>query len=96
VLNSPWGLEVAPKGFGRFSGDLLVGNFGEGRINAYDLRTGAFKGTLEDRDHHAIVIPGLWGLQRGTYKAGGKEAVWFSAGINKEANGLLGVLRAEH
>ncbi|WP_331736938.1 TIGR03118 family protein [Streptomyces sp. NBC_00211] len=96
VLNSPWGLEVAPKGFGKFSGDLLVGNFGDGRINVFDLHTGAFKATVEDRDGHPIEIPGLWGLQRGTDKSGGKEAVWFAAGINDENNGLLGVLRAEH
>lgn len=96
VLNSPWGLEVAPKGFGKFSGDLLVGNFGDGRINVFDLHTGAFKATLEDRNGHPIAIPGLWGLQRGTDKSGGKEAVWFAAGINDEENGLLGVLRAEH
>ncbi|MEV6734188.1 MULTISPECIES: TIGR03118 family protein [unclassified Streptomyces] len=96
ALNSPWGLEVAPKGFGKFSGDLLVGNFGDGRINAFDLHTGAFKGTLEDPDGNQITIPGLWGLQRGTDEAGGREAVWFAAGINDEADGLLGVLRAEH
>ncbi|MEW1638271.1 TIGR03118 family protein [Streptomyces sp. NPDC093801] len=95
VLNSPWGLEVAPKGFGKFSGDLLVGNFGDGRINAFDLRTGEFEGTIEDRNGHPISIPGLWGLKRGTDKSGGREAVWFAAGINDEENGLLGVLRAE-
>jgi uncharacterized protein (TIGR03118 family) len=48
-LNSPWGLTVAPKNFGEFSGDLLVGNFGDGRINAYDLRSGEFQGTLASR-----------------------------------------------
>ncbi|MER7469066.1 TIGR03118 family protein [Streptomyces sp. NPDC097981] len=96
VLNSPWGLEVAPKGFGKFSGDLLVGNFGDGRINVFDLHTGEFKATVKDRDGHPIAIPGLWGLQRGTDKSGGTEAVWFAAGINEENNGLLGVLRAEH
>ncbi|RKT06621.1 uncharacterized protein (TIGR03118 family) [Streptomyces sp. 3211.6] len=96
VLNSPWGLEVAPKGFGKFAGDLLVGNFGDGRINAFDLHTGKFKGTVKDRDGHPISIPGLWGLKRGTDESGGREAVWFAAGINDEENGLLGVLRAEH
>src|SRR4029079_4981353 len=45
-LNSPWGMVIAPSGFGDFSGDLLVGNFGDGRIHAYDPSTGAFKGTL--------------------------------------------------
>jgi uncharacterized protein (TIGR03118 family) len=96
VLNSPWGLEVAPRGFGKFSGDLLVGNFGDGRINAFDLRTGHFEGTLKDRNGKPIEIPGLWGLLRGTDRSGGRDAVWFAAGINDEANGLLGVLRAQH
>ncbi|MFF1344096.1 TIGR03118 family protein [Streptomyces sp. NPDC058290] len=96
VLNAPWGLEVAPKGFGKFAGDLLVGNFGDGRINVFDRHTGKPKGHLEDREGNPIEIPGLWGLQRGTDKSGGRESVWFAAGINDEENGLLGVLRAEH
>ncbi|WP_405876565.1 TIGR03118 family protein [Streptomyces sp. NBC_01136] len=95
VLNSPWGLETAPEKFGKFSGDLLVGNFGDGRINAFDLRTGRFEGTLRDRNGNPIAIPGLWGLQRGTDKSGGKDSVWFAAGINGESDGLLGTLRAE-
>ncbi|MGW3193843.1 TIGR03118 family protein [Streptomyces sp. NPDC001118] len=94
VLNSPWGLEVAPRGFGRFAGDLLVGNFGDGRINVFDLRTGRFEGTLDHPDGQPIVIPGLWGLQRGTARSGGEDSVWFAAGINDEQNGLLGTLRA--
>ena len=96
VLNSPWGLEVAPQGFGKFSGDLLVGNFGDGHINAFDLHTGHFEGTLNGQNGDPIEIPGLWGLLRGTNRSGGRDAVWFAAGINDEANGLLGVLRAEH
>ncbi|MFE7246164.1 TIGR03118 family protein [Streptomyces sp. NPDC057580] len=95
VLNSPWGLETAPKGFGKFSGDLLVGNFGDGRINAFDLRTGRFEGTVKDPEGNPIVIPGLWGLQRGTDQSGGRESVWFAAGIEDEEHGLLGTLRAE-
>ncbi|MER6126697.1 TIGR03118 family protein [Streptomyces sp. NPDC001795] len=95
VLNSPWGLETAPKGFGKFSGDLLVGNFGDGRINAFDLRTGRFEGTVKDPSGNPIVIPGLWGLQRGTDQSGGRESVWFAAGIEDEEHGLLGTLRAE-
>ncbi|MFE1788472.1 TIGR03118 family protein [Streptomyces sp. NPDC059525] len=95
VLNSPWGLEIAPKGFGKFAGDLLVGNFGDGRINVFDRHSGKFKGTVEDRNGRPIAIPGLWGLKRGTDKSGGREAVWFAAGINDEENGLLGVIRAE-
>ncbi|MEU6508594.1 TIGR03118 family protein [Streptomyces sp. NPDC046942] len=94
-LNSPWGLEVAPKKFGKFGGDLLVGNFGDGRIHAFDLRTGRFEGTLDNPAGQPIVINGLWGLQRGTAKSGGENSVWFAAGINDEQDGLLGTLRAE-
>ncbi|MGH8963100.1 MAG: TIGR03118 family protein [Jatrophihabitantaceae bacterium] len=93
-LDSPWGMVVAPATFGHFAGDLLVGNFGDGRIHAYDLRTGHFEGTLQNRRHHAIVIDGLWGLIRGDQAAGGPDAVWFSAGPDSESHGLLGILRA--
>ncbi|MFI2203760.1 TIGR03118 family protein [Streptomyces sp. NPDC020192] len=95
ALNSPWGLEVAPKGFGKFAGDLLVGNFGDGHINVFDLRTGRPEGSLNDPNGKPIVIDGLWGLQRGTGRSGGENSVWFAAGINGEKNGLLGTLRAE-
>ncbi|MER6073702.1 TIGR03118 family protein [Streptomyces sp. NPDC001817] len=95
VLNSPWGLETAPKGFGKFAGDLLVGNFGDGRINAFDLRTGRFEGTLRCPDGTPVVIEGLWGLQRGTARSGGTDSVWFAAGIEDEQHGLLGTLRPE-
>jgi uncharacterized protein (TIGR03118 family) len=94
VLNSPWGMTVAPASFGKFAGDLLVGNFGDGRIHAFDLRTGHLEGTLQDERHHAIVIDGLWGLIVGDAIAGGTDAVWFSAGPDGEAHGLLGILRA--
>jgi uncharacterized protein (TIGR03118 family) len=95
VLNSPWGLEVAPRGFGRFAGDLLVGNFGDGRIHAFDLDSGRFEGTLRDRNGKPIEIEGLWGLQQGTDRSGGRDSVWFAAGIEDEEHGLLGTLRAE-
>ncbi|MGW3497933.1 TIGR03118 family protein [Streptomyces sp. NPDC001020] len=94
VLNSPWGLELAPARFGKFSGDLLVGSFGDGTIHAFNLRTGRFEGTVSDRNGNAIVIPGVWGLQRGTRQVGGADALWFAAGIEDEQHGLLGVLRA--
>lgn len=95
VLNSPWGMAVAPQTFGKFAGDLLVGNFGDGRIHAFDLRTGHLDGTLRDTHHHAIVIDGLWGLLVGDAVAGGADSVWFSAGPNDESHGLLGILRAD-
>jgi uncharacterized protein (TIGR03118 family) len=94
VLNSPWGMTIAPAGFGRFSKDLLVGNFGNGRIHAFNPRTGNMLGALRDRHHHPIVIDGLWGLLPGDQAAGGTHSVWFSAGPNDESHGLLGLLRA--
>ena len=93
-LNSPWGLVRAPKTFGAWAGQLLVGNFGDGRIHAYRLRNGAELGTLHNRHGHAVVIDGLWGLLRGDPSAGGNNALWFSAGPGDEAHGLLGTLTA--
>ena len=94
VLDSPWGLAIAPKGFGEFSGDLLVGNFGNGRINAFDVRSGERAGTLRATNGNALVIDGLWGLLPGNGTAGGTSDMWFSAGPAGETHGLLGVLRA--
>jgi uncharacterized protein (TIGR03118 family) len=93
VLNSPWGMVVAPDTFGSFAGDLLVGNFGDGLIHAFDLRTGAFQGTLRKADRQPLVIDGLWGLIRGDDVAGGADSVWFSAGPQNESHGLLGLLQ---
>lgn len=93
ALNSPWGLLVAPATFGRFAGDLLVGNFGDGRIHAFDLSSGEFDGTLRGANHQPIAIDGLWGLIRGDQVSGGADSVWFSAGPNGEADGLLGLLQ---
>ena len=66
ALDSPWGLALAPAGFGRFSGDLLVGNFGNGHINVYSPSTGAHLGQLRQESGRPIVIDGLWGLSFGT------------------------------
>src|SRR5438876_2508891 len=63
TLNSPWGMALAPDEFGEFGGTLLVGNFGDGRINAFDPATGASLGPLTDGSGHPITIPGLWGLR---------------------------------
>jgi uncharacterized protein (TIGR03118 family) len=94
-LNSPWGLTVAPQNFGEFSGDLLVGNFGDGRINAYDGRSGEFKGTLRKPNGTPIEIEGLWGIAFGNGQtAGPKNTLFFAAGINGEADGLFGTLKA--
>jgi uncharacterized protein (TIGR03118 family) len=89
-LNSPWGLAVAPAGFGPFGGHLLVGNFGDGKIHAYDLRSGRPDGALLNEQHKPISINGLWGLTFGTASTGGTGTLLFSAGLNDEADGLVG------
>jgi uncharacterized protein (TIGR03118 family) len=94
VLNSPWGMTLAPAGFGQFAGDLLIGNFGDGRIHAFDPATGEVLGTLRGTSGAPLAIDGLWGLITGDAAAGGPDAVWFSAGPDEESHGLLGVLRA--
>jgi uncharacterized protein (TIGR03118 family) len=87
ALNAPWGMTIAPAGFGAFGGDLLVGNFGDGTINAFDPDTGALVGTLSGSDGNPLVIDGLWGL-----KAGPNGSVLFAAGPNDEQNGLVGTV----
>jgi uncharacterized protein (TIGR03118 family) len=93
-LNAPWGLAMAPASFGKFGGDLLVGNFGDGRIQAYDATTGGFRGTLKDANLKDIRIEGLWGLTFGNgVTAGDKGTLYFTAGTNDEADGLFGSLK---
>ncbi|HJT33147.1 MAG TPA: TIGR03118 family protein [Pirellulales bacterium] len=92
-LNSPWGMTLAPANFGDLSGDLLVGNFGNGKINAFDPSTGAFKGTLTNATGAPIVIDGLWALQFGNGAGGGDaNTLYFSAGTGGEQHGLFGAL----
>ncbi len=91
-LNSPWGLALAPAGFGRFGGDLLVGNFGDGRINAFDPVTGHFAGRLRRENGSFIHIDGLWGLMFGNGVAATPKTLIFSAGPGGESHGLLGTL----
>ncbi len=93
VLNSPWGMVVAPNGLGRFGGTLFVGNFGDGTINAFDLRSGRFVGQLEDRMGRTLAIEGLWGLEKNPAFTTGIRSIYFSAGPNEETDGLLGTLR---
>ena len=94
VLNSPWGLAVAPAGFGDLAGDLLVGNFGDGKINAFDLATGAPEGSLSAASGSPIVNPGLWGLMFGSGSAngGGANTLLLTAGPNAESDGLLAAI----
>lgn len=95
ALNSPWGLALAPSNFGQFSNDLLVGNFGNGRINAFDPNTGALLGQLKNQKGLIISINGLWGLAFGNGQtAGPTNALFFTAGINDEADGLFGKIQA--
>ncbi|WP_329083245.1 MULTISPECIES: TIGR03118 family protein [unclassified Streptosporangium] len=93
ALNAPWAMTLAPKGFGAHSGALLVGNFGDGRINAYNPRNGRPLGPLRSSDGKAITLSGLWDLERGTETVGGTNALWFSAGSDGGTHGLLGLIR---
>lgn len=90
VLNSPWGIAKAPAAFGEFSSDILVGNFGDGNINAFDAN-GAWQGTLKDKDSVDISISGLWGITDGL--PGYANWLYFTAGPNHEAHGLFGYLK---
>jgi uncharacterized protein (TIGR03118 family) len=94
ALNSPWGLALAPANFGNFSNDLLVGNFGDGTINAYNPTTGAFVGQMQDDNGNAIQIGDLWGLSFGNgVSSGPANTLFFSAGINSGRDGLFGSLQ---
>jgi uncharacterized protein (TIGR03118 family) len=98
TLDSPWGLAVAPAGFGRFSGALLVGNFGNSRINAFDLKHGTFLGQLTGTNGKPLVLnggfqsqKGLWGIAFGNgVAAGSNNTLFFASGINDETDGLFG------
>ncbi|MDD1620875.1 MAG: TIGR03118 family protein [Methylococcaceae bacterium] len=90
-LNAPWGMALAPAGFGKFSGRLLVGNFGDGRINAFDLATGEFVGQLRGVGHRPIQIDGLWGIAFGNgFRNQPANTLFFAAGPGDEAHGLYG------
>jgi uncharacterized protein (TIGR03118 family) len=93
-LNAPWGMAWAPAGFGDFSGDLLVGNFGDGRINAFQPQPdGHFKfvGQLRGKNAVPISIDGLWGIGFGNGGAAGPAGtLFFAAGPDDEAHGLFG------
>jgi len=93
VLNSPWAITLAPKGFGDFSGDVLIGNFGDGTIHAFD-RHGHLLGALRDTHGKPLVIDGLWALKPGNGVSGATSDVWFSAGPDGESHGLLGLLHS--
>jgi uncharacterized protein (TIGR03118 family) len=101
VLNSPWGMAIAPSSFGAFAGALLVGNFRDGTINAYNT-AGKPLGTLNDTTGKAIAIPGLWSLNFGSGSRNEDPGtLYFTAGIGGgpnndpiESHGLLGSIQA--
>jgi uncharacterized protein (TIGR03118 family) len=93
-LNSPWGVAQAPSDFGGFGGAVLVGNFGDGHINAYDPASGAFLGPLTDGVGNAITIDGLWGLSFGNgHQSGPTNVLYFCAGTDHEQHGLFGEIQ---
>lgn len=96
LLNAPWGMAIAPDSFGAFAGALLVANFGDGTIAAYDVASGAELGYLRDADGNVISIDGIWGLTFGNGVAlGDAKALYFTAGPNEERDGLFGRLNVQ-
>jgi uncharacterized protein (TIGR03118 family) len=90
-LNAPWGMAVAPADFGRFSNRLLIGNFGDGTINAFDLATGLFLGKLRGAGERPVQLEGLWGLNFGNGLEGqNTSSLFFAAGPNDEEDGVYG------
>jgi uncharacterized protein (TIGR03118 family) len=92
-LNAPWGLDIAPANFGQFAGDLLVGNFGDGQVHAYNPVTGAFVGTVDlskmaNGGPGAFQFTDLWALRNGP-----DGEVIFSAGLANQGGGVLGVIK---
>ena len=95
TLNAPWGITLAPADFGRFSNMVLVGNFGDGRISAFDLNTGDFRGLLRTANHRVLSIDGLWGLAFGNGVLGQPtNTLFFTAGPDDEEHGLYGRIDA--
>jgi uncharacterized protein (TIGR03118 family) len=93
ALDSPWGMAIAPSSFGEFAGDLLVGNFGNGEINAYNATTGTWIGALDGTSGNPLVIDGLWALTFGNGAGGGSlNTLYFTAGPDGESHGLFGSL----
>ena len=94
-LNSPWGLALAPSNFGKFSGNLLVGNFGNGHVNAFDIFTGAARGHMLRPNGRTLEIDGLWSLAFGTGGTSGPtNTLLFTAGPDHESHGLFGTITA--
>jgi uncharacterized protein (TIGR03118 family) len=97
TLNSPWGIVKAPKHFDSFSNAILIGNFGDGRVNAFD-ESGKFLGQLEIENGTAVEIDGLWSLYfltRDVFSSVEKKQLYFTAGPDAENHGLFGYLKVE-
>jgi len=93
-LNSPWGMAIAPAGWGAAGGDLLVGNFGDGLINVFDS-TGAYLGSLGTVGGTPLTNSGLWGLKFGNGGNGGlADSLYITAGLNDEQDGLFAQITA--
>ncbi len=92
TLNSPWGVVQASPSFGAFSNDILIGNFGDGTINAFDPATGNFLGQLKDPAGHVIANTSLWALVFGAGGTGDPNTLYFTAGLANEGHGLFGAL----
>ena len=91
ALNSPWAVTRASFAFGPFSGDILIGNFGNGKINAFDS-DGNFLGALRDGNRKPLVIDGLWTLALGGGRNSNSDTLYFTAGPNGETDGLFGTI----
>ncbi len=104
ALNSPIGATIAPAGFGNFGGDLLIGNFGDSHVSAFDLSTGEFRGQLTDTSGQPLVLDagitgadgntkGLWGIGFGNGQGGaGTQTLFFADGPNDESDGVFGMV----
>ena len=93
-LRAPWGLAMAPANFGAFSNDLIVGNFGDGQLHAFNAQSGKYDGEFKDEQGKPLVIDGLWGITFGNGGNGGdRNALYFAAGPDDETHGLFGSLR---
>jgi uncharacterized protein (TIGR03118 family) len=92
TLNAPWGVMMAPATFGAFANDILVGNFGDGTINAFDPTSGSFQGQLTDSTGAVIVNPGLWDMVVGQGGTGDPNTMYLTAGGSDQAHGLFAAL----
>ena len=90
-LNAPWGVALAPASFGKFANALLIGNFGDGTINAYDAKSGKFRGQLRGTNNKVLHLDGLWGMAFGNdLNSQPKGTLFFAAGPDDENHGVYG------